>query len=137
MKKNAVKILMILIIAFMIIGISNIAMATMLNPDEYTGQTSDGATKAQSIANIIIGFVQVIGMAAAVIMLIVLAIKYVSAAPSEKADIKKSAIVYVIGAVLLFAATGVLQLVKGLADTINEDTPVLNGKIVVEKGKLA
>ena len=76
-------------------------------------------------------------MAAAVIMLIVLAIKYVSAAPSEKADIKKSAIVYVIGAVLLFAATGVLQLVKGLADTINEDTPVVNGKIVVEKGKLA
>lgn len=137
MKKNAVKILMILIIAFMIIGISNIAMATMLNPDEYNGQTSDGATKAQSIANIIIGFVQVIGMAAAVIMLIVLAIKYVSAAPSEKADIKKSAIVYVIGAVLLFAATGVLQLVKGLADTINEDTPVVNGKIVVEKGKLA
>ena len=82
-------------------------------------------------------FFKLYGVATAVILLIILAIKYMQAAPGEKADIKKSAIVYVIGAVLLFAATGVLQLVKGLADTINEDTPNDNGKIVVEKGKLA
>lgn len=135
MKKNVVKILAILLVAFMIVGISSAVMASgYLETDKYQGKESAGGDKAQDIANIVIGFVQVIGIAAAVIMLIVLAIKYVSAAPGEKADIKKSAVIYVVGAVLLFAATGVLELVKGLATTINGEG---NASIVVEKGKLA
>ena len=55
----------------------------------------------------------------AVIMLIVLAIKYISAAPSEKADIKKSATIYIVGAVLLFAASGVLAIIQGFAENID------------------
>ena len=54
-------------------------------------------------------------------MLIVLAIKYISAAPSDKADIKKSATAYIIGAVVLFAASGVIQIIKNFAnDTIGD-----------------
>lgn len=52
-------------------------------------------------------------------MLIILAIKYMSAAPGEKADIKKSAVVYVIGAVVLFAAVGIMQVIKQFSDDIN------------------
>ena len=51
-------------------------------------------------------------------MLIVLAIKYISAAPGDKAEIKKHAVVYVVGAIILFAATGILGIVKNFATNI-------------------
>ena len=54
-------------------------------------------------------------------MLIVLAIKYISAAPGDKAEIKKHAVVYVVGAVILFAATGILGIVKNFASNVSAD----------------
>ena len=72
--------------------------------------------KITKISSQVIGVVQTVGVAVAVIMLVVYAIKYISAAPSEKADIKKGAIGYVVGALILFAATGVLQIIKNFTD---------------------
>ena len=57
----------------------------------------------------------------AIIMLIVLAIKYISAAPGDKAEIKKHAVVYVVGAVVLFAATGILQIIKKFSTNVSPD----------------
>ena len=48
-------------------------------------------------------------------MLIVLAIKYISAAPGDKAEIKKHAVIYIVGAVVLFAASGIIQIIKTFA----------------------
>ena len=79
---------------------------------------STAANSVAKMANSVIGVVQVVGMAVAVIMLIVLAIKYISAAPSDKAEIKKHAVVYVVGAVVLFAATGILEIVKNFSKNI-------------------
>ncbi len=81
--------------------------------------TTGTALAAQRIVQSIMTTVQVIGMGVAVIMLIVLAIKYISAAPGDKADIKKHAVVYVVGAVVLFAAAGILQIVKNFAGMVN------------------
>ena len=61
---------------------------------------------------------QVIGVGVAVIMLIVLAIKYISAAPSDKAEIKKHMVVYVVGAIVLFAASGILEIIKRFAGMV-------------------
>lgn len=78
-----------------------------------------------------INLVQVVGMAVAIIMLIVMAIKYISAAPSEKAEIKKSATIYIVGAIVLFAATGILQVVKNFASAnIQAEAP--SASVVVE-----
>lgn len=82
------------------------------DPDKYGGAVSTTGGNVQTTANQIIGIVQIVGMAVAVIMLIWLGVKYVSAAPSEKADIKKGALVYVVGAVLILASTAILQLIK-------------------------
>lgn len=51
---------------------------------------------------------------AAVILLIMLGIKYMTAAPDGKAEVKKMAITYVIGAVLVFAAGLVLTALKSI-----------------------
>ena len=89
-----------------------------LNPKNIKASSSDALNSVKSIAGSILGIMQVVGVAVAIIMLIVLAIKYMSAAPNDKAEIKKHAVVYVIGAVVLFASAGILEIIKGFADTI-------------------
>ena len=123
MSKKMVKALSILLVAALMLGIAAtpvLASATLeWNSIAITSDTSGNtATAAKNISGQIIGVVQVIGVAVAVIMLIVLAIKYISAAPNDKAEIKKHAVVYVVGAVVLFAASGILEIIKNFANQV-------------------
>ena len=88
-----------------------------------TNGAKDNSGAASSVNRIIgamLTVVQVVGSGVAVIMLIVLAIKYISAAPSDKAEIKKHAVVYVVGAVVLFAASGIIGIVRNFAGNVRE-----------------
>lgn len=87
----------------------------LISPGDIKPTQTAASNNAQSIAGQILGVVQVIAVAVAVIMLIVLAIKYISSAPNDKAEIKKNAIVYVVGAIILFGAAGLLQLIQTFA----------------------
>ena len=71
--------------------------------------------KVTDIAGTAITVTQVIAVGVAIIMLIVLAIRYMGTAPGEKATIKKHAVVYVVGAVVMFSVTGILQIIKQLS----------------------
>lgn len=127
MTKNVIKILAVIMIACMlvfsatsIVNADGIAFGDV-STDSVTKNASDDSGAAESIQSIIgsvLTIVQVVGMGVAVIMLIVLAIKYISAAPGDKAEIKKSAVIYVVGAIVLFAATGILQIVKNFANNV-------------------
>lgn len=87
-------------------------------------EEASDSTGTYGTVNTIIGTIitvaQVIGIGVAIIMLIVLAIKYISAAPSDKAEIKKHAVVYVVGAIVLFAASGILGIIKNFAGAFTE-----------------
>ena len=50
---------------------------------------------------------------------LILAIKYLVAAPSEKADIKKSAIPYAVAAVILFTAVNILAVIQEWSQDLN------------------
>ncbi|MBR6033621.1 MAG: hypothetical protein IKP28_02630, partial [Clostridia bacterium] len=99
--RNKISKLLFIIIAMMSITMiaASSTYATVTLPWDQTTISSDTsgntATAVKNISGTILGVVQVIGVAVAVIMLIVLAIKYISAAPNDKAEIKKHAIVYV------------------------------------------
>ena len=124
------KMLAVLMIALLVVSISSVCFASgLLDPDSIQGQSSNASDSIQDISGIILGIVQVIGIAVAVIMLVVLAIKYLSAAPSEKADIKKSAFVYVIGALLLFGGVALLNIIKDAGERLETET----GLVVYEK----
>lgn len=76
---------------------------------------TDNTTASEKISKVIttmVVAVKVAAVAIAIIMLLVLAMKYMMAAPGEKAEIKKHAVVYVIGAVVLFGVTGILSLIE-------------------------
>ena len=62
--------------------------------------------------------VQIVGSVIAVIMLMVLGVKYMMASAEGKADIKKQVIIYVVGAVLLFGAANIAGMFRGLASSL-------------------
>ena len=119
-KKTIVKIMSIaLMVAMISMCLSNIVLANDFVPYSPTPSDNTGAsTSAQNILNAILSVAQVIGIGVAVIMLVVLAIKYISASPGDKAEIKKHAVIYVVGAVILFAASGIIQIIKQFATNI-------------------
>lgn len=79
---------------------------------------SDAVSSVNTVAGAVISIAKVICAGIAIIMLTVIAMKYMMAAPSEKADIKKHAVVYVVGAVIMFAATGILQIIQNFATAL-------------------
>lgn len=121
MKNSVAKILTIMLVAILIASISTFVLADMPDPDIFDGDTSTAAAQSvEDMANTIIGIIQVVAVAVAVVMLIVLAIKYISAAPEGKAEIKKHAVIYIVGAVLLFGTTGVLQILKDFGEDLTD-----------------
>lgn len=117
---KAIRIISIILLAVLVIGaIATPVLAANIDVNSFSGDTSDtdGIT---NIFNKIIGIAQVIGTGIAVIMLIVIAITYLTASPEGKGEIKKSAIMYVVAAVILFAAVNILAIIQGWANTVNE-----------------
>lgn len=78
-------------------------------PDSGVDEGKDVATKIISNA---IAIVQIIGLGIAIIMLISLGMKYMVGSIEEKVEVKKHAGVYVLGAIVFFAATAILEIVQ-------------------------
>lgn len=66
----------------------------------------------------ILGWIQAIGVAVALAMLIIIGIRYVSADAGEKAKIKDQAITYVFGAFCIFAAAAILEIIKNITTAL-------------------
>lgn len=117
--EKIIKIISIILMLMVVASIVFPVFATPITPNILNPNvTTDTARKTKSISGIIIGSVQVTGIAVAIIMLAVLAIKYMVSAAADKAEIKKHAAIYIVGAICLFGATGILQIIKSFADQI-------------------
>ena len=121
MKKTS-KIIVALAIIFTILAIGVISQASQAG--DVLGQlTGEGATVTQdniiNLGNSIIAVVRIVGVVIAVVILIVLGIKYMMGSAEEKADYKKSMIPYIVGAVLIFASTAIVGVVYDMASSLN------------------
>ena len=84
-------------------------------PGGITVDPSKAPTDITNPTSTVLNIVSYICYVAAVILLIMLGIKYMTAAPEGKAEIKKMAITYVVGAVLVFAAGLVLTIISNVS----------------------
>lgn len=118
--KKYKKIITILTIIIFIISISNIVFGATTWTDQLgkSGQKLNSENDVKDVFKNIITVVQVIGVGIAVIMLLVLGIKFMYASPNEKADIKKHAIIYSIGAIIFFGTTGLIELLKDVIESL-------------------
>lgn len=122
MKKIMKIVVVMLMMVLAITVISQSVLAAGIDPataslsNTFNKQDNSGASEAASnVIGAIINIAQVIGMGVAIIMLIVLAIQYIAASPEGKAEIKKNSTIYIVGAVILFAASGILGIIRRFA----------------------
>lgn len=94
----------------------------LVDPVNLAGSLQGTNTSASgSVANIgnqIIGIITTVGVVVAVIILLVLGIKYMMGSASEKAEYKKTMIPYLVGAILIFGASAITKVVVNLASNI-------------------
>ena len=112
--KKTAKIINVIVIALAIALIAgNFAAVNAWSgfDQEIQASSSTLSGSATTIAGTILGVVQVIGMAVATIGVVVLGIKYIISSPEDKATIKDKAVIYVTGAIIIFAASGLIGLV--------------------------
>ena len=117
-----IKLLSIVLSVILLIAMfTTISMASnaieILNDIEGADADPD-TTGLTSLAASIINIVTVVGVVVAVIVLLVLGIKYMMGSASEKAEYKKTMIPYLVGAVLIFGASAITNVVVQLTTSI-------------------
>jgi len=104
---------------------STIAMVLMLGtvvfgadaptPGSLTAKY-EGTTAITDLGGKLMGILQTVGIVVAVIVLMVLGIKYMMGSAEEKAEYKKTMMPYIIGALLIFGATTIANMVYNFAN---------------------
>ena len=123
--KKLKKTFLVLFNVFLILSaLSTVLATTQVGPVPITPKT-DGteATTVISIGNQLIGILQVIGIIIAVIILIVLGIKYMMGSAEEKAEYKKTLVPYLVGALLIFGAASLAGVVFKWVQSLTSVTP--------------
>lgn len=120
--KKSIKVISTLLLAIMLVtSIAGTVLAvdpnTVINGLNGNGnvQTND-LTK---VGNNIVTIIQVVGIVIAVIVLLVIGIKYMMGSASEKAEYKKTMIPYIVGAVLIFAGTSLVRVIYSLSTSVS------------------
>lgn len=83
------------------------------------GNSSADTSKVVDLGKTVVTIMQTVGIVVAIVVLLVLGIKYMMGSAEEKAEYKKTMIPYVVGAVLIFASTTIVNIVYQLANSLN------------------
>ena len=113
--KKIIKIIILMIVVIILLNLSVFA-DSMLDDFKTVTDTSGTETIGETLGKVIYLF-QVIGMGVAVITLSALGIKYLVSSASERAEIRKHMVIYVLGATLLFGASGISLLIRNFASS--------------------
>ena len=122
MKKNKIiNIILIMLLIFVTISnFNNLAYAidVIEKPDSVKPTQISGDTELTTRAGVILGVVNTIGIVISVLTLIVLGIKYMLGSVEEKAEYKKTMVMYLIGAFLVVSITTVPNILYKIASNI-------------------
>ena len=117
------KIFVILFVMFFAVAIINTKI--LANDNFDFNAFNENVTQAANVTKLVnntaitaISVARIVGVTIAIVILLVIAMKYMISAPGDRADIKKHAIHYVIGAFILFAVTGILSILDTFAKAI-------------------
>lgn len=120
MKNIVLKISVVLCATVLICGLlcSGVSNATSpKNAINIIGKGGNGnADAAMGAATLMLGSVlnviRIVGAAIAIAILLIIATKYIIASAGDRADIKKYAVNYVIGALIFLGASGILTIIR-------------------------
>lgn len=120
--KKQVKILsMILVVMMVIATISTVVVAApdMTGAiDKISNGNGEQPGQVVTLGATIVTIMQTVGVVVAVVVLLILGIKYMMGSAEEKAEYKKTMIPYIVGAVLIFASTTIVKVVYNIATSL-------------------
>jgi len=115
--KKIMKIgIVLMIIATVLMAVNMVFASGFTDLGDRPNPTSTGVSSVSSVVGNVMGIVQYICYAAAVVLLVILGVKFMTSSPDAKAEVKKSAVIYIIGAVLVFAAGLILNILSSWAN---------------------
>ena len=85
----------------------------------FSGGSAD-TTRITGVGANIVSIITTIGIIVAVVVLLVLGIKYMMGSASEKEEYKKTMIPYLIGALLIFGASAIAKAVIAVSESITK-----------------
>lgn len=120
--KKSIKVISTLLLTIMLVAsIAGTVLAvdpnTVLNG--LNGNSNVQTNDLTKVGNNIVTIIQVVGIVIAVIVLLVIGIKYMMGSASEKAEYKKTMIPYIVGAVLIFAGTSLVRVIYSLSTSVS------------------
>ncbi len=115
MKKVLSILLIFIIIIFML---SNVVFADPISSMKDYNSGSGNSTLS-NVGSKLYGIILIVGSAVALITLAVMAIKFMTAAPDEKAEIKKNLIGFVVGVLILICTLTILRILQTIGQSIN------------------
>ena len=116
MRKIIKKFMIVLILLICIITINAFAGSIeTFNEDKEIGEVQNAIDKMGSTA---ITIIRIASVAIAIVMLLVIGMRYMVSAPVDRADIKKHLIAYVVGAFILFGVNGILTIILKFSEQI-------------------
>ncbi len=104
-------LLMVVMICFTLSTVVNAAPDVNSIIDKMDNQTANGAENVAKIGGQIADILTTVGIVVAVIVILILGIKYMMGSASEKAEYKKTMIPYVVGAVLILGGSAIVKII--------------------------
>lgn len=116
--KKSIKIISVVLMILAIVLVSTSVFATYTPNDVKRDINMEDTDPVKDIGGRVLGIIQVVGTIVAVGMIIVLGIKYMMGSAEERAEYKKTLFPYFIGAVLIFGASTLANMVYSWATKI-------------------
>ena len=123
-KIDRIKNVLIKAIPIILISLVILSMFSVINASDVKGDidailaSSGGVEKVDDAVNKVWGTILSILQIAAVAAIVIAGVRYMFASADEKADIKKGLGVLVVGAILVFAASTVVQFIVTATDAV-------------------
>ena len=122
MKKQVKIVSIILVIMIALMAVSNVVLAAPDLSADIKDMANGSGNQPKEVLNLgktIVSIIQTVCIVVAVVVLLVLGIKYMMGSAEEKAEYKKTMIPYLVGAILIFASTTIVNVVYNIANSFN------------------
>ena len=123
-KKTLVKVLTVVLTIVVMLTLASIptfAIDTKISKVKTGADSAIASESTNQIAEVggkIVGILQVLGMVIAVLVLLILGIKYMTGSAEEKAEYKKTMVPYAVGAIIVFVATTIVKVIYDAATAV-------------------
>ena len=118
--KKLTKILTVVLLVIMMLTVyTTVAKASYSDQvDGLFDVDAEGTDNIMNVGGNIVSIVTTIGIIVAVVVLLVLGIKYMMGSASEKAEYKKTMIPYLVGALLIFFLLSIAKAVIAISENL-------------------